>query len=249
MAGHSKWDNIKHKKAKEDARRGKIFTKMTRLISIAAREGGPDPAANFRLRVAIDKAKAVNVPMETIERAIKRATGELGAEAYEEAVYEGYGPGGVAVMLQIMTNNRNRTASEVRHIFSRHGGNLGEAGCVAWMFEKRGVIRVAGAGRTEDEVMLAALEAGADDVEEDEGAYVVSTSPEQYENVRRALEEGGFTIESSDLTMQPTSTVEVSGADAKRLLQMLDALEDHDDVQEVYANFHITEEALEAIQG
>lgn len=249
MAGHSKWDNIKHKKAKEDARRGKIFTKMIRLITVAAREGGPDPASNFRLRDAIEKAKSVNVPSDTIERAIKRAAGGLEAESYEELVYEGYGPGGVAVMLQIMTDNRNRTASEIRHIFSRHGGSLGESGCVAWMFERKGIIRVPADGVAEDDVMLAAAEAGAEDVVLDDGYFVVTAEPGQYEAVRRALSDAGLPIESAELIMAPTNTVEVAGDDAKRLLKMLDALEDHDDVQEVYANFDISAEALEAIEA
>lgn len=249
MAGHSKWDNIKHKKAKEDARRGKIFTKMTRLIAVAAREGDPDPATNFRLRLAVDKAKAANVPNDTIERAIKRGAGELGADSYEEFVYEGYGPGGVAVLLQIMTDNRNRTAADMRHLFSKHGGNLGESGCVAWMFEKKGVVKVSVDTYDEEEVLMAALEAGAEDVTSDDEFHVVSCAPEQYEEVRDELAAAGFDIESAEVTMQPQNTVPVEGSDAKRLLQLLDALEDHDDVQDVYANFDISDEALQAIEA
>lgn len=249
MAGHSKWDNIKHKKAKEDARRGKIFTKMTRLISVAAKEGGSDPDTNFRLRLAVDKAKAANVPNETIERAIKRGAGELGSDSYEEFVYEGYGPGGVAVMLQIMTDNRNRTAADMRHIFSKHGGNLGESGCVGWMFEKAGVVSISGNGLDEDEVMLTALEAGADDVEQDGEIFRISTSPDSFESVRAAVGEAGYTVETAEITMRPTNTIEVDAGVGKRLLQMLDALEDHDDVQDVYANFDLTDETLAAIEA
>ena len=249
MAGHSKWDNIKHKKAKEDARRGKIFTKMTRLIAVAAREGGPDVNTNFRLRLAVDKAKSYNVPNDTIERAIKRGAGELEGDSYEEFVYEGYGPGGVAIMLQIMTDNRNRTAGDVRHLFSKYGGNLGESGCVAWMFEKKGVVRIARNGADEDEVLMAALEAGGEDVQSDDEGFTIYSDPASFEEVRNALEEAGYEIESAEISMQPKNTVAVEGADAKRLLQLLEALEDHDDIQDVQANFDISEEALEAIQA
>jgi len=249
LAGHSKWDNIKHKKAKEDARRGKIFTKMTRLIAVAAREGGPDVNTNFRLRLAVDKAKSYNVPNDTIERAIKRGAGELEGDSYEEFVYEGYGPGGVAIMLQIMTDNRNRTAGDVRHLFSKYGGNLGESGCVAWMFEKKGVVRIARNGADEDEVLMAALEAGGEDVQSDDEGFTIYSDPASFEEVRNALEEAGYEIESAEISMQPKNTVAVEGADAKRLLQLLEALEDHDDIQDVQANFDISEEALEAIQA
>ena len=249
MAGHSKWDNIKHKKAKEDARRGKIFTKMSRLITVAARQGGPDINSNFRLRLAVEKAKSFNVPSETIERAIKRGAGELEGDSYEELVYEGYGPGGVAIMLQIMTDNRNRTAADVRHLFSKYGGNLGEAGCVAWMFEKKGVIKVPRQSADEDEVMMAALDAGGEDMESDEEAFTIYTAPENFEAVRAALLEAGFTVGEAEIRMFPKSTVPVEGADAKRLVQLLEALEDHDDVQDVQANFEISDEALAAMQA
>jgi DNA-binding regulatory protein, YebC/PmpR family len=249
MAGHSKWDNIKHKKAKEDARRGKLFTKMARLITVAAREGGPDPSTNFRLRLAIDKARSYNVPNENIERAIKRAVGGTEGDAYEELIYEGYGPGGVAVMLQIMTDNRNRTAADIRHLFSKYGGNLGESGCVAWMFERKGEIRVNAEGVDEDELMMAAVEAGAEDVEVSDGVYTIWTEPESYQSVQEALSAGGWTIESAGITMRPKNTVSVEGENAKKLLALLDALEDHDDVQDVYANLDISEEALQAIQN
>ena len=249
MAGHSKWDNIKHKKMKEDARRGKVFTKMARMIAVAAREGGPDPETNFKLRLAIEKAKSFNVPSENIERAIKRGVGELQAGSYEELMYEGYGPGGVAVLLQIMTDNRNRTAAEVRHIFSRHGGNLGESGCVAWMFERKGEVRLPKAGVEEEQVMLTAIEAGADDVESDDESYIVLTGPENFSAVRKALEDAGLPITSAGLTFRPQTTVSVEGSEAKRLMALLDALEDHDDVQEVYVNADISEETLEALQA
>lgn len=250
MAGHSKWDNIKHKKAKEDARKGRVFTKMTRLITVAARQGGPDPQSNFRLRLAIEKAKAANVPNDTIERAIKRGSGELGADSYEEFVYEGYGPGGVAVMLQIMTDNRNRTAADIRHLFSKHGGNLGETGCVAWMFERTGVIKVPKDGTDEDELLLAALEAGANDVEgDDEDFFTVYTAPDTFETVREALVEADFTVDGAEISMLPTNTVEVGADVAQRLLRLLEALQDHDDVQDVYANFDISDEAMAALEA
>lgn len=249
MAGHSKWDNIKHKKAKEDARRGKIFTKMARLISVAAREGGPDISSNFRLRLAVEKAKSYNVPNETIERAIKRGAGELEGDSFEEFVYEGYGPGGVAIMLQIMTDNRNRTAGDVRHLFSKYGGNLGETGCVAWMFEKKGVIRIARNGVDEDELLMAALDAGGEDMASDDDGFTVYSDPADFEAVRDALQEAGYAIESAEITMQPKNTVAVDGPDAKKLLQLLEALEDHDDIQDVHANFDISDEALAAIQA
>ncbi|OUM94730.1 MAG: transcriptional regulator [Firmicutes bacterium ZCTH02-B6] len=250
MAGHSKWANIKHKKEKEDARRGKMFTKLSRQITVAAREGGPDPAANGRLRLAIEKARAVNMPMENIERAIKRGTGELEGAAYEELIYEGYGPGGVAIMLEIMTDNRNRTASEVRHLFSRYGGNLGESGCVAWMFERRGLVTVDRASvQDEDALVLAAAEAGADDVKRNEEQFEVHSAPEVVEQVKEYLAQAGYTIASAGLTMVPKTSVEVTGEDAAKLLKLLDALEDHDDVQEVYANFDVPDDVLQALEA
>lgn len=250
MAGHSKWANIKHKKEKEDARRGKLFTKLSRQITVAAREGGPDPAANARLRLAIEKARAVNMPMENIERAIKRGTGELEGANYEELIYEGYGPGGVAIMLEIMTDNRNRTASEVRHLFSRYGGNLGETGCVAWMFERRGLITIDRSSvQDEDALLLAAAEAGADDVKSNDDQFEVYTDPDVLEQAKEYLTQAGYTIASAGLTMIPKTSVQVVGEDAARLMKLLDALEDHDDVQEVYANFDVPDEVLQALEA
>lgn len=220
---------------------------MARMIEQAAREGGGDPSANFRLRLAIEKARAVNLPSENIERAIKRGIGELEGQSFEEIVYEGYGPGGVAVLLQIMTDNRNRTASDIRHLFSKHGGNLGESGCVAWMFEKKAELRVAAQGVDEEELMLAAAEAGAEDIEEDDEAFVVVAPPDVLSEVRQALTDQGFNVTEAEVTMRPKNTVSVEGEVAKKVLDLLNALEDHDDVQDVYANFDISDEALVSI--
>ncbi len=247
MAGHSKWDNIKHKKAKEDAKRGKIFTKIARQITVAAREGGGDPESNFKLRIAVDKARAVNMPNDNIERAIARGTGGGESDNYEEVVYEGYGPGGVAVMVQAMTDNRNRTASDLRYTFSKNGGNLGESGCVAWMFEKKGLILIE---RTEaideDELMLTALDAGAEDVKvEGEGIEII-TDPAEFEAVKTELESASYTLASAEVTMLPQNTVAAEGADAKRTVKLIDALEDLDDVQDVYTNADLPEDAYDA---
>lgn len=250
MAGHSKWDNIKRKKMKEDSRRAKIFTKISRQIIVAAREGGGDPDMNFRLRLAVEKAKAVNMPNENIMRAIKRGTGGAGDAAYEEIQYEGYGPGGVAILLDIMTDNRNRTAGDLRYLFSKFGGNLGESGCVAWMFEPKGYLVLELTGTVdEDEFLLFAAEVGAEDVRLAEDLVVVITSPQDLEVICKAFAERGFNVSSGAITMLPKSTVEVAEADAKQLLRLLDALEEHDDVQEVYANYEIAEYLLEALQA
>lgn len=250
MAGHSKWSNIKHKKEREDARRGKIFTKLSRQITVAAREGGPDPSMNGRLRLVMDQARAANMPMDNIERAIKRGTGELEGASYEELTYEGYGPGGVAVLLEIMTDNRNRTAGEIRHLFSRYGGNLGESGCVAWMFTRRGVLTFdREAVEDEDAFMLEALEAGAEDIEV-EGEYIeVQTEPSSLQAVRDNLAAAGYEPRSAEPRMIPSNVVEVTGETAVQLLKLLDALEEHDDVQSVSANFDVEEDVLEALQA
>jgi len=245
VAGHSKWANIKHKKAREDARRGKIFTKVAREIIVAARLGGGDPDSNPRLRRAIQLAKSVNMPKENIERAIKRGLGELPGETYEEVIYEGYGPGGVAILIEAITDNRNRTVSEIRTIFSRHGGSLGEAGCVAWMFERKGVITVEGVD--EETLMEVAIEAGAEDVKEEEGVFQVITAPEDLEEVRERLESGGISVKEAQLTYIPQSTVRVEGEKAEKLIKLLDALEKHDDVQHIYSNFDVPEEILASI--
>ena len=245
MAGHSKWANIKHKKAREDAKRGKIFTKIAREIIVAARLGGGDPDHNPRLRRAIQKAKSYNMPKENIERAIKRGTGELEGTSFEEVIYEGYGPGGVAILIEAITDNRNRTVSEIRTIFTKHGGSLGEAGCVAWMFDKKGMITVEGVD--EDRLMEIAIEAGAEDVREEEGVFQVITAPDELEDVREQLEQKGVTVKEATLTYIPQSTVRVEGEKAEKLIKLLDALENHDDVQNVYANFDVPEEVLSSI--
>lgn len=247
MAGHSKWANIKRRKAAEDQRRGKVFSKLARMISVAAREGGGDPAANVRLRLAIEKAREANMPAENIERAIRRGTGEIEGASYEEMVYEGYGVGGVAIMVEALTDNRNRTAGELRHLFSRHGGNLGEAGCVAWMFEKLGVITLERArlGLEEDALLEIALEAGADDVEWDDEHVTVLVSPDQFQEVKEAFEAREMPIVDAEITMRPSNAVEVSISDAPKVMRLLDALEEHDDVQAVHTNAEIPEEALE----
>lgn len=248
MAGHSKWANIRHKKEKEDAKRGKIFTKLARQITVAAREGGGDPSSNFRLRLAIDNARAENMPNDNIERAIKRGTGELESASYEEFVYEGYGPGGVAILLEVMTDNRNRTASDVRHLFSRNGGNLGETGCVAWMFETKGRVQVAANGVDEEELMLAAIEAGAEDVEQVDGLFHITTAPETLHAVQTSLVEAGYNVAEASLDRIPTTTVEVNSEDGKRLIALIDALEDHDDIQQVFANAEFSEEVLATLE-
>jgi len=244
MAGHSKWANIRHRKAAQDAKRGKLYTKLAREITVAAREGGGDPEFNPRLRAAIEKAKKFNMPKENIERAIKRGTGEIAGETYEEVTYEGYGPGGVAIIVKCLTDNRNRTASEVRHAFSKHGGNLGTSGCVSWMFERKGVIKVSAEKFDEETVMMAAIDAGADDVVREDEHFVVYTQPQDLENVRKALIDGGIEVEEAKLDLIPTTTTRVEGETAEKVLKLLMALEDLDDVQEVYSNFDMPEEVM-----
>jgi len=244
MAGHSKWANIRHRKAAQDAKRGKVYTKLAREITVAAREGGGDPETNPRLRAAIERARKFNMPKENIERAIKRGTGEIAGESYEEVTYEGYGPGGVAIIVKCLTDNRNRTASEVRHAFSKHGGNLGTSGCVSWMFERKGVITIPADKYDEDEVMMAAIESGADDVVKEEGKFIIYTEPSSLEEVRKGIADSGIEIEEAKLDLIPNTTTKVEGETAEKVLKLLMALEDLDDVQEVYSNFDMPEEVL-----
>lgn len=247
MAGHSKWANIKHKKQKEDKLRGKLFGKLTREIIVAAKEGGGDINANFRLRTAVERARVANMPMDNIERAIKRGTGELDGANYEEFTYEGYGPAGVAILMNIATDNRNRTAGEIRHILDKHGGNLGESGCVSWMFSQKGELAVAKEGVDEDELMLAAVEAGAEDVETDDEEFLVYTAPGDLQKVKEALAEAGYVVSRAEVTMIPSNYVELNKEEAERVLKLMDVLEEHDDVQAVYANFDIPEEIMAEI--
>jgi YebC/PmpR family DNA-binding regulatory protein len=251
MSGHSKWSSIKHKKGVADQRRGKLFSKLSRAIIVAAREGGGDPASNLALQNAIDKAREASMPKDNIERAIARGSGaDADAAAFEHVTYEGYAPGGVAIFVEALTDNRNRTASDVRHIFSKADGNLAESGAVAWLFERKGVVLVDSDKAEEDELMLAAADAGAEDVVEDGSSFRVTTAPEDLAVVRDALEAGGVAIDSAQLTMVPKTTVEIEDESvAKRVLRLMDALDDNDDVQDVYANFDIPERVLEAVAG
>ncbi len=249
MSGHSKWSSIKHKKGAADAKRGKLFSKLSRALIVAAREGGPDPAANLALANAIEKARSYSMPKDNIERAIARGSGaDADAESFEQVVYEGYGPNGVAVIVEALTDNRNRTASDVRAAFSKHDGNLGGSGAVAWLFERRGLILVEADGIDEDELTLAAADGGAEDVERDGSSFRVTAEPEALSTVREAIEQAGIAVESSELTMIPKTTVslEDEGA-AKKTLRLIDALEENDDVQEVYSNFDIPEPVMEAV--
>jgi YebC/PmpR family DNA-binding regulatory protein len=248
VSGHSKWSSIKHKKGAADAKRGKLFSKLSRAIIVAAKEGGPDPAGNLALQNAIEKARSYSMPKDNIERAIARGSGQdSDAGSFETIVYEGYGAGGIAVMVEALTDNRNRTASEVRHLFAKNDGNLGETGGVAWLFERRGVVLVDGSA-DEDELMLAAAEGGADDIERDGSSWQITSAPEQLAAVREAVEAAGFSVDSAELTMIPKTTIEVDDeSQAKKILRLVDALEDNDDVQEVYANFDIPERVLEEV--
>ncbi len=250
MAGHSKWAQIKHKKKATDAKRGQLFTKLARAIIVAAKEGGPDPSANLALQNAVEKAKSYSMPKENIERAIARGAGtDGGADAYEPVVYEGYGPAGVAVIVETLTDNRNRTASEVRHAFAKHDGNLGAAGSVAWLFERRGVVLVDGSA-DEDTVVLAAAEGGADDVSRDGDVLQVVCAPEDVVSVRAALEGAGVAVDSAEVALQPKTTVRIDDESAARkVVKMMDALEEIDDVQDVFANFDIAEQVLEAVEA
>jgi len=249
MSGHSKWSSIKHKKGAADAKRGKLFSKLSRAIIVAAKEGGPDPAGNLALQNAIEKARSYSMPKDNIERAIARGSGaDADAQAFETVVYEGYGPNGVAVIVEALTDNRNRTASDVRHAFEKNDGNLGGSGAVTWLFERRGVVLVPGDSVDEDELLLAAAEGGADDVSRDGSSYEIVSAPESLTSVREALEQAGYTIENAELTLVPKTTVEVADqADAKKVLRLIDELEESDDVQDVFSNFDIPESVLEAV--
>jgi YebC/PmpR family DNA-binding regulatory protein len=248
MSGHSKWSSIRHKKGALDARRGKIFSKLNKELMVAARLGGGDPAGNPRLRQAIAAAKAENMPKDNIERAIKKGTGELEGVNYEETIYEGYGPGGVAVLVEVMTDNKNRAAADIRYIFNKRGGNLGEAGCVAWMFEKRGLIVFERDQVDEDQILEVALEAGADDVITTEDQFEVHTDPHALERVRRTFDQRQLRYTMAEIAMVPQNTVKIDNEpQANQLLKLMEAIEDSDDVQKVYANFDIPDEILQRI--
>ncbi len=251
MSGHSKWSSIKHKKGAADAKRGKLFSKLSRAIIVAAKEGGGDPANNLALQNAIEKARSYSMPKDNIDRAIAKGSGEgADSEAFETVVYEGYGPEGVAVIVEALTDNRNRTASDVRHAFTKHGGSLGATGAVAWQFERRGVVIVPADGVDEDELFLAAADGGADDVDRDGSVFQVTSAPEALAAVREAIEGANFTVDSAELMMVPKNTVAVDDeAKAKQVMRLIDTLEDYDDVQEVFANFDIPEQVLEAVAG
>jgi YebC/PmpR family DNA-binding regulatory protein len=248
MSGHSKWSTIKRKKGAADAKRGKIFTKIIKEITLASRLGGGDPDGNARLRTAILAAKDENMPKDNIERAIKKGVGEIGgASSFEETTYEGYGPGGVALLVEVLTDNKNRTVAEIRHILSKHGGNLGENGCVAWMFDKKGSLLVNKNDIGEDALMELALEAGADDVREEEHEFEVITNPGAFEAVRRAIEQRGIKLLSASIGMIPQNTVQLEAGKAEQMLKLMEKLEDNDDVQNVYANFDIPDEIMEKL--
>ena len=247
MSGHSKWHNIRLKKQKVDQVRGTLFSKLSREISVAAKEGGGNPDANARLRTAIERAREAGMPNDNIQRAIQRGTGGAEGASFETLTYEGYAHGGVAILVEVLTDNRNRTASEIRSLFTKHGGALGGAGSVAWMFDRRGVITIDASHADEDAVMLVALEAGADDVRRVGDAFEVVTSVEQFFKVKQALQGAGMPIQSADVTMIPKSTVRVEGKDARQVLRLMEALEDHDDVQRAYANFDIPDEILQQV--
>lgn len=248
MAGHSKWANIKHRKAGQDAKRGAAFQKSIKAIISAAKEGGSDININFRLKVAIERARAINVPSDNIERAIKRATGELGGPM-EEVIYEGYGPNGVAVMVQTMTDNRNRTASEMRLLFTKSGGSMGELGCVAWNFDRKGVLVVTGEGIEEDELLMVAIEAGAEDMTSEENSFEIICDPSTLTSVGHAIEEAGYNIESMEIEMIPQNTVTINNKDdAEKLIELVERFEENDDVQAVYANFDVSDEILAEIE-
>ena len=249
MSGHSKWSTIKRKKEKNDAQRGRIFTKLVKEITIAAREGGGNVNVNARLRTAVLTSRAENVPQANIDRAIARGTGELEGIMYEELTYEGYGPGGVAVLIEAVTDNKNRTTPEIRHAFSKNGGNIGDTGCVAWMFDQKGLILVTKEGQDEDEIMMIALDAGAEDIQDEGDTFDVFTSPSEFESVRSQLIENGIEPLRAQICRIPQSTVAIEGQEAEQLLRLLEVLEEHDDVQNVYANFDMDDKVLEEMNG
>ena len=249
MSGHSKWSTIKRKKGAADAKRGKAFTKIIKEIMVAARMGGGDINANPRLRTAVLAGKAENMPKDNIDRAIKKGTGELEGVNYEEITYEGYGPGGVAMLVQVLTDNKNRTVADVRHVFAKHNGNLGETGCVSWMFENKGLILVDKAGVEEDKLLEVALDAGALDVKDNGKEFEVTVSPADYEKVKQKVEGAGFKPTYSEVTMVPQSTIKLSGKEAEQMVKLMDGLEDSDDVQKVYANFDIADEEMERLSA
>lgn len=247
MSGHSKWATTKHKKAAADAKRGKAFTKLTKEIMVAAKMGGGDPSGNPRLRTAVDAAKAISMPKDNIDRAIKKGTGGLEGVNYEEINYEGYGPAGCAIFIDAMTDNKNRTVAEIRHIFTKNNGNMGESGSVGWMFEQKGYFVFEKGSATEDQLMEVALDAGADDVREDDGSFEVLTQPSAFEAVKAALDAKGFKYAVAEITKLPQNYVELSGKEAEQAIKLIDALEDNDDVQKVYANFNLSAEAEAAL--
>lgn len=249
MSGHSKWSSIKHKKAAADAKRGKIFTKLIKEIMVAARMGGGDPDANPRLRTAIAAAKTDNLPKDKIERAIQKGTGELEGTDYEESIYEGYGPGGAAVLVESLTDNKNRTVADVRHIFNKNGGNLGENGCVSWMFKKKGYLVIERSAVDEEALMEAALEAGAEDIREDESNFEVVCEPEDFESVKAAIDSAGIACIAAEITMLPDTTTNLVGREAEQMYRLMEMLEDCDDVQKVYTNADIPEEIADSLSA
>ncbi|MFL5954001.1 MAG: YebC/PmpR family DNA-binding transcriptional regulator [Gaiellaceae bacterium] len=251
MSGHSKWSSIKHKKGAADAKRGKLFSKLSRAIIVAAKEGGGDPTNNLALQNAIEKARSYSMPKDNIDRAVAKGSGaDADADAFETIVYEGYGPEGVAVIVEALTDNRNRTAADVRHLFAKHGGNLGATGAVAWQFDRRGVVVVPADAVDEEELLLVAADGGADDISEDGDIFQVTSAPENLAAVREAIEGAGFAVDSAELQLVPKTTVAVDDeAKARQVMRLIDALEENDDVQDVYANFDIPERVLEAVAG
>jgi YebC/PmpR family DNA-binding regulatory protein len=249
MSGHSKWSTIKRKKGKADQERGKLFSKLIKELTVAARAGGGDPDGNPRLRTAIDNARSSNMPTANIEKAIKRGTGELPGVSYEEHSYEGYGPGGVAILIEVLTDNKNRTTSEIRHLLSKNAGHLGEVGCVSWMFDLKGSIEIDKDKVDEDELMTAALDAGAEDVKDENDCYEVVTAPADFDKVKTALGDRGIEFSSAQLTRHPQTVIKLEGKPAEQILRLMDALDEHDDVQKVYANFDVPDEIIETLGG